>query len=353
MVQARGGEGPDRSAAVVAPGESGAAADRQVAVTRFPLSSLQLSAGQLLLYAVLIILLIVTFIPIIYLVALALKDNGQIYGRFWSMPNPYRWENFALGTLVIWRPILNSILTSGSSTVATVFLASLSGYVFARHRFPGKELLYTGILALLMIPPILTLIPAYVLILNMRLENTYWALILPWTSGGQVFALLLCRSFFATLPEEFFDAARIDGASELQSFAQIAVPLSAADPGDRRHGQTCHHLQPVHVAPGRHLQPQTPGGSGGIDPVHLRNRRHRSRPADGRLHPGLSSFDRPILLRHETLRARSDSRRLEGVTMRHSTLRIASTGKPARSNSSRRTASRKSTNVPSSLGCCA
>ena len=227
MVQARGGEGPDRLAAVVAPGESGAAADRQVAATRFPLSSLQLSAGQLLLYAVLIILLIVTFIPIIYLVALALKDNGQIYGRFWSMPNPYRWENFALGTLVIWRPILNSILTSGSSTVATVFLASLSGYVFARHRFPGKELLYTGILALLMIPPILTLIPAYVLILNMRLENTYWALILPWTSGGQVFALLLCRSFFATLPEEFFDAARIDGASELQSFAQIAVPLSA------------------------------------------------------------------------------------------------------------------------------
>ena len=78
-----------------------------------------------------------------------------------------------------------------------------------------------------MIPPILTLIPAYVLILNMRLDNTYWALILPWTSGGQVFALLLCRSFFATLPEEFFDAARIDGATELQSFAQIAVPLSA------------------------------------------------------------------------------------------------------------------------------
>ena len=77
-----------------------------------------------------------------------------------------------------------------------------------------------------MIPPILTLIPAYVLILNMGLKNTYWALILPWTSGGQVFALLLCRSFFATLPEEFFDAARIDGATELQSFAQIAVPLS-------------------------------------------------------------------------------------------------------------------------------
>ncbi|MCY3708524.1 MAG: carbohydrate ABC transporter permease [Caldilineaceae bacterium] len=227
MAAVRNGQGSEGAATVVVRGESGAAADQPVLTSGAALSILRLTGGQLLLYAVLLILLIVTFIPIVYLVALSLKDNGQIYGRFWSMPDPYRWENFALGSLAIWRAVLNSILTSGTSTAATVVLASLSGYVFARHRFPGKELIYTGILALLMIPPILTLIPAYVLILNMGLENTYWALILPWTSGGQVFALLLCRSFFATLPEEFFDAARIDGASELQSFAQIAVPLSA------------------------------------------------------------------------------------------------------------------------------
>ena len=227
MVRVQEGQESEGAAAVVARGESVETADQPVLTSRSAFAVLQLTGGQFLLYAVLLILLIVTFIPIIYLVALSLKDNGQIYGRFWSMPDPYRWENFALGSLAIWRAVLNSILTSGSSTAATVVLASLSGYVFARHRFPGKELIYTGILALLMIPPILTLIPAYVLILNMGLENTYWALILPWTSGGQVFALLLCRSFFATLPEEFFDAARIDGASELQSFAQIAVPLSA------------------------------------------------------------------------------------------------------------------------------
>ncbi len=181
---------------------------------------------QLVNLLILGMLLILTFVPIIYLIVLAFKDNGQIYGRFWSLPDPYRFENFALGWKVIGRPIFNSIITSGSACVVTIVLSSLSGYVFARHRFPGKEVIYTGILALLMIPPILTLIPAYVLILSLGLENTYWALILPWTSGGQVFALLLCRSFFATLPEEFFDAARIDGATELQSFWHIAVPLS-------------------------------------------------------------------------------------------------------------------------------
>ena len=227
MATVRDGQGPEGAATVVVRAEGGATPEQTIFSPGSAFALLRLTGGQLLLYAVLLILLIVTFIPIVYLVALSLKDNGQIYGRFWSMPDPYRWENFALGSLAIWRAVLNSILTSGTSTAATVVLASLSGYVFARHRFPGKELIYTGILALLMIPPILTLIPAYVLILNMRLENTYWALILPWTSGGQVFALLLCRSFFATLPEEFFDAARIDGASELQSFAQIAVPLSA------------------------------------------------------------------------------------------------------------------------------
>ncbi len=192
-----------------------------VAVRRF-----RLALGQTLIGLLLTLLLCVTFLPIVYLVILALKDNGQIYGRFWSMPDPYRWENFILAWQVIGRPILNSIITSGSACCVTIILASLSGYVFARHRFPGKEVIYTGILALLMIPPILTLIPAYVLILNFGLENTYWALILPWTSGGQVFALLLCRSFFATLPEEFFDAARIDGATEIQAFWRIAVPLS-------------------------------------------------------------------------------------------------------------------------------
>jgi ABC-type glycerol-3-phosphate transport system permease component len=184
------------------------------------------AASQGLIYVVLISLLILTFVPIIYLLILSLKDNGQIYGRFWSLPNPIRWANFSNALRVIVRPMLNSVLTTVTSTIGTLVFASMAGYAFARRRFPGKEIIYTGILALLMIPPILTLIPAYVLIYNLGIQNTPWALILPWTSGGQVFALLLCRSFFATLPEEFFDAARMDGASEFQSFLRIAVPLS-------------------------------------------------------------------------------------------------------------------------------
>ena len=177
-------------------------------------------------WAVLGILLFLTFVPIVVMLILSLKDNGQIYARFWATPRPYRWENYAYGFAGIWRFAVNSIITSGISTAITVVLSAVSGYVFARHRFPGKEVIYTAVLALMMIPPLLTLIPAYVLVYQLGLVNTPWALILPWASGGQVFGILLCRSFFSTLPQDFFDAARIDGASEIQALYHVAVPLS-------------------------------------------------------------------------------------------------------------------------------
>lgn len=183
--------------------------------------------NQLVILVILTILLILIFIPIAYLIILSLKDNGQIYGRFWSLPNPIRWENFALGWQVVSRPILNSVVSSGTATLGNIVFASLAGYAFARHHFPGKEILYTAILALLMIPPILTLIPEFVLLSGLGLVNTLWALILPWMAGGQVFSLLLFRTFFANLPEDFFDAARIDGGSEFQVFRYIAIPLSS------------------------------------------------------------------------------------------------------------------------------
>ncbi|MCD6290616.1 MAG: carbohydrate ABC transporter permease [Anaerolineae bacterium] len=181
---------------------------------------------QVIIVALLLFLLFLTLVPIAMMITFSLKDNGQIYGRFWSPPNPVRWQNYAEGMAVMWRYIVNSLVSSLTSVAAVVILASLSGYVFARHRFPFKETIYLIILALLMIPGVLTLIPAFVLVQQLGLVDTRWALILPWTSGGQVFGILLCRSFFATLPQELFDAGRIDGASEFDLYWRVALPLS-------------------------------------------------------------------------------------------------------------------------------
>ncbi len=182
--------------------------------------------NQTLLIVTLAVLLALSFITIILMVFLSLKDNGQIYGRFWNPPDPIIWENYRTGWESMRRYVLNSLLYSFASVVGVVFLSSLSGYVFARHKFPGKEAIYLMILALLMVPGILTLIPAFVLVRDLGLLDTPWALILPWTAGGQVFGILLCRSFFATLPQDLFDAAKIDGAGEIEQYRRIALPLS-------------------------------------------------------------------------------------------------------------------------------
>ncbi len=181
---------------------------------------------QFVIVGILIALLILTLIPIVLMLVLSLKDNGQIYGRFWSLPNPARWQNYDQGINVMGNYIKNTLVYSGISVVAVVTLSSMTGYVFARHRFPFKEALYLAVLALLMIPGVLTLIPSFVLVKELNLLNTPWALILPWTSGGQVIGTLLCRTFFATLPQELFDSGKIDGASEIQLYSKIAVPLS-------------------------------------------------------------------------------------------------------------------------------
>ena len=181
---------------------------------------------QSLILISLLVLLFLTLVPIILMVFLSLKDNGQIYGRFWGAPNPIRFENYPSGFEAMKGYITNSLSYSAVSVVGVVFLASLSGYVFARLSFPFKNTIYLGILALLMIPGVLTLIPSFVLVRQLGLINTPWALILPWTSGGQVFGILLCRTFFSTLPQELFDSGRIDGATEFQLYYRIAVPLS-------------------------------------------------------------------------------------------------------------------------------
>ena len=182
--------------------------------------------GQSILLLILTVILILSFLTIALMLFLSLKDNGQIYGRFWSLPDPVRWENYRDGWVTMRRYMFNSLWYSIASVIMVVFLSSISGYVFARHKFPGKEVIYVAILALLMVPGILTLIPSFVLVKELGLFNTPWALILPWTAGGQIFGILLCRSYFATLPQDLFDAAKVDGASELQQYTRIALPLS-------------------------------------------------------------------------------------------------------------------------------
>ncbi|HZS89960.1 MAG TPA: carbohydrate ABC transporter permease [Chloroflexota bacterium] len=177
-------------------------------------------------WAVLGILVALTYAPILVVLSVSVKDSAQFYNSFWGISLPFHWENFGNAGAVLAPYLLNSIIVSGSSMAGVVVLSCFAAYAFARFRFAGREVLYYMVLALMMIPGVLTLVPQFLLVKNLGLLETRWALILPYIASGQVLAIFIMRAFFAGLPEELFESARIDGAGELSAFWRIALPLT-------------------------------------------------------------------------------------------------------------------------------
>lgn len=181
-----------------------------------------------------------TLLPFAMTLIMSQKTNGEILNHFWAWPEQARPEYYARALTFLWPYIWNTVLIGCGTIAGVVLLSSLSGYVFARIEFRGKQTLFLLVLALMMVPGILTLIPSFMWFKEFPLVggndwlgqggtgflNSRWVLLIPYISGGQVFGIFLCRSFFESLPEELFEAARIDGASEFGLYWRVAVPLS-------------------------------------------------------------------------------------------------------------------------------
>jgi multiple sugar transport system permease protein/raffinose/stachyose/melibiose transport system permease protein len=190
-------------------------------------------------HLVLACLVALTFAPFVLMWMTSLKSNDQFFHQFWSFPWPMHGENYRAAWEAIRPYMWNSVMVSAASVTGIVGVASLSAYAFARHRFPGGEGIYYAIISLLMVPGVLTLISSFMWMKQFPfaggndwlgrgghgLLNSHAGLILPYIAGGQVFAIVVLRSFIAALPEEMFEAARLDGAGELRVFASLVIPL--------------------------------------------------------------------------------------------------------------------------------
>jgi ABC-type sugar transport system, permease component len=181
---------------------------------------------QSVIVLIAIILLVLAFVPILLMIILSLKSNVQIYGNFWSLPHPIQWSNYnkAIGMLI--PNMVNTLIVVTVATGLTVLLAANAGYVFAKLNFPGKNFLFMMIMSLMMVPGVLTLTSQFSLMQTYKIYNTWLALILPWISGGQVFGIILCRTFMNGLPNEVFESARMDGCSEFKALFKMAIPLA-------------------------------------------------------------------------------------------------------------------------------
>jgi len=178
-------------------------------------------------YALLTVLGATMLVPFLWMVSTSLMSDLEVYQfppRLW--PADPQWANYAkaLTQLPFDRFFLNTIIVTAVSVAGQLLTCSMAAYAFARLRFRGRDGLFALYLATMMIPAIVTLIPAFLIINAFGWMNTYWALFTPLLTS--VWGIFLLRQFFQSLPRDYEDAARLDGATEWTIYWRVILPLS-------------------------------------------------------------------------------------------------------------------------------
>ncbi len=184
--------------------------------------------GQVVLHIVLAVLMICMLFPLFISIFIALKNQDAFRAYPWVPTMPFWFANFRTAFTVVGTYIFNTLFVGVVGVTGMLFISSISAYVFARLKFPGREFLYYAVISLMMVPGVLTLVPTYMLYSQMNMLNTYWVLIVPIIFGGSVSGVFLLRAFFGGIPESIFEAARMDGCNEFQNYFYICLPLSKA-----------------------------------------------------------------------------------------------------------------------------
>lgn len=219
----------------------------EVTTTRKPDNPLWRHLRRGVLYAILLITALVMAVPFFWMITTSLKTLGETQVRV-LLPAEPQWQNYALAwnQALFSKYFLNSAIITAVTIVGLLFVTILSAYAFARIRFAGRNTVFTLLLITLMIPEAVTLIPNYLTVsgsifplplltdtfpfLSISYDNSWIdrlpALTVPFM--GSAFSIFLLRQFFAQIPNELWEAARIDGAGHLRFLLMIVLPISRA-----------------------------------------------------------------------------------------------------------------------------
>lgn len=202
------------------------AGDRALAATPGTRRGPRLNWWQLVIYFFLGVLLVTSLGPLVFTLISSFKTMRDVLAFPPSLlPNPWVWSNYAevVSNPYFLRWILNSLIYAGGATALNVIFSAMAGYALSRLHFPGRELIFTMTLAVMMIPSAITLIPKFLVVNTLHMNNTFFALILPMMA--QPFSVFIMVQFMKTLPRELEESAKIDGASPWRTFYQVILPL--------------------------------------------------------------------------------------------------------------------------------
>lgn len=183
----------------------------------------------LVLYAVLTAIALLIIVPLLWMLSTSFKPKSEWFlPQIYWIPKTFTWDNYEKildnSSLPIARWFLNSLLVSTLVTILTLAIDSVAAYAYARMEFAGKRLLFGLLLATLFLPGIMFLVPNFLTVTSLGLLNNYAGVIVPGLAG--VFGVFFMRQFFESLPKELEEAAYIDGATRIQTFLLIALPLA-------------------------------------------------------------------------------------------------------------------------------
>jgi len=177
-------------------------------------------------HSMLIVTSLMFLLPMVFIVTTSLMtDQQSLTRRIW--PEPFVWSNFVdvFSRIDLWRYTLNTMLIATLSTFGIVLSCVPVAYALSRMQWRGRQAAFVLVLATLMLPFQVTIVPLYVIFVRLDWINTLLPLIVP-AFFGDAFSIFLLRQFFLTIPEEMSDAARVDGASEWQIMTRVIVPLA-------------------------------------------------------------------------------------------------------------------------------